>query len=82
MMTGYTIAGNIFDVVAVALDVEAGTAVVPVSGDPTGVLVTVPLGCTLLVLKLAVKVLVAYAVPAGGLVTMGAASPSPAETVG
>ena len=75
IMTGYTIAGNIFDVVVVALDVEAGD-------DPTGVLVIVLVGCTLLVLKLAVKVLVAYAVPAGGLVTMGAASPSPAETVG
>jgi hypothetical protein len=45
MMTRYTIAGSIFDVVVdAALDEEAGAAVVLVGDDPKGVFVPVIVG--------------------------------------
>lgn len=56
-----------------------------VSEDPRGVFVAVIVGCApadVVVRKLAVMVEEAYAVPTGGEVTIGAASPSPAETIG
>lgn len=56
-----------------------------VGEDPRGVFVAVIVGCApadVIVRKLAILVEEAYAVPTGGEVTTGAASPSPAETIG
>ena len=87
IMTRYAIAGNVFELELAAAEVEGFTRLALVFVDepelPTGVFVAPLVGVALLLLfiELVVSVAEAYALPIGGVVTSGAATPKPAETV-